>query len=142
TGEQVYGGVCVSCHGSGALNAPKFADAAAWGPRLGQGYDTLLTHALKGFKAMPPQGGGDFTDLEIGRAVVYMANKAGGKFDEPKASAQPATTAAASAPAEATATAAATPTPAAPTAAVKTAATTPAATAATGTPPALFAQTC
>jgi len=144
TGEQVYGGVCVSCHGSGALNAPKFADAAAWGPRLGQGYDTLLTHALKGFKAMPPQGGGDFTDLEIGRAVVYMANKAGGKLDEPKASAQPATTAAASAPAEATATAAATPaavaTATAPTAAVKTAAAAPAAT--SGTPPALFAQTC
>ncbi len=87
-GEQVYGAVCVACHATGALNAPKFADAAAWGPRLSQGFDTLLTHALKGKGAMPPQGGGDYTDLEIGRAVVYMANKAGAKFEEPKATAQ------------------------------------------------------
>ena len=33
---------------------------------------------------MAPQGGGEFSDFEIGRAVVYMANKAGGKFEEPK----------------------------------------------------------
>jgi cytochrome c5 len=85
SGEQVYGAVCVSCHGTGSLNAPKFGDAAAWGPRLPQGYETLLTHALKGKGAMPPQGGGDFSDLEVGRAVVYMANKAGGKLEEPKA---------------------------------------------------------
>jgi hypothetical protein len=65
--------------------APKFGDAAAWAPRIGQGYETLLTHALKGKGAMGPQGGGDFSDFEIGRAVVYMANKGGAKFDEPKA---------------------------------------------------------
>ena len=34
---------------------------------------------------MAAQGGGDYEDLEIGRAVVYMANKAGAKFAEPKA---------------------------------------------------------
>jgi hypothetical protein len=34
---------------------------------------------------MAAQGGGDFSDFEIGRAVVYMANKAGGKFEQPKA---------------------------------------------------------
>jgi hypothetical protein len=33
---------------------------------------------------MPPQGGGDLSDIEIGRGVVYMANKAGGKLEEPK----------------------------------------------------------
>ena len=42
---------------------------------------------------MGAQGGGEFSDVEIGRAVVYMANKGGAKFDEPKAPA-----AAASAP--------------------------------------------
>ena len=36
---------------------------------------------------MAAQGGGDFEDLEIARAVVYMANASGGKFDEPKATA-------------------------------------------------------
>ena len=34
---------------------------------------------------MPPQGGGQFSDLEITKAVVYMANAAGGNFEEPKA---------------------------------------------------------
>jgi hypothetical protein len=34
---------------------------------------------------MGAQGGGDFETLEIGRAVVYMANAAGAKFEAPKA---------------------------------------------------------
>ena len=33
---------------------------------------------------MPPQGGGDFDDVEIARAVAYMANSAGAKFAEPQ----------------------------------------------------------
>lgn len=85
TGEQVYQAQCVACHGSGAAGAPKFGDAAAWGPRIGQGYDALLNSALKGKGAMTPQGGGDFSAFEIGRAVVYMANQGGGKLAEPKA---------------------------------------------------------
>ena len=146
TGEQVYGAVCISCHGTGTLNAPKLGDAAAWGPRLPQGFETLLAHALKGKGAMPAQGGGDFTDFEIARALVYMATKAGAKFEEPKFSAQPATAAAsgaapASAAAATTAAAPTTSAPAAPTAAVTTAAA-PQAAAATGTPPALYNQTC
>jgi hypothetical protein len=32
---------------------------------------------------MGAQGGGDFDDFEIARAVVYMANASGAKFDEP-----------------------------------------------------------
>ena len=32
---------------------------------------------------MPAQGGGDFEDLEVGRAVVYMANAGGAKFPVP-----------------------------------------------------------
>ncbi len=98
-GEQVFAAQCSACHAAGVAGAPKLADAAAWGPRLGQGYDTLLVHALKGKGAMGPQGGGDFTDLEIGRAVVYMANKAGAKFDEPKMAAASAPTTSAAAPA-------------------------------------------
>ncbi len=75
---------CVACHGApGIPTAPHLNDAAAWGPRIGQGYATLLEHALKGKGAMPPQGGGDFEDVEIGRAVVYMANSGGAKFPVP-----------------------------------------------------------
>lgn len=83
TGEQVYQAVCGACHGSGAAGAPKLGDAAAWGVRIKTGYDALLNSALKGKGAMGAQGGGDHSDLEIGRAVVYMANQAGAKFAEP-----------------------------------------------------------
>ncbi len=85
TGEQVYTQVCAACHAAGALNSPKFGDADAWGPRIKTGYEALLNSALKGKNGMPPQGGGDSSDVEIARAVVFMANKAGASFAEPKA---------------------------------------------------------
>lgn len=84
TGEQVYAAQCAACHTSGAANAPKLGDEAAWGPRIKAGYEALLQAALKGKGAMAPQGGGDFTDYEIGRAVVFLANKGGASFAEPK----------------------------------------------------------
>jgi cytochrome c5 len=84
-GDAVYAAQCAACHTSGAAGAPKLGDAAAWGPRLKSGYEALLNAALKGKGAMGAQGGGDFSDFEIGRAVVYMANQSGGKLDEPKA---------------------------------------------------------
>lgn len=83
SGEQVFQAQCATCHASGALGAPKLADAAAWGPRIQQGVETLLHSALKGKGNMPPQGGGDFSDFEIHRAVVYLANSGGAKFAEP-----------------------------------------------------------
>jgi cytochrome c5 len=56
TGEAVFKAQCVACHGApGIPGAPHFQDAAAWGPRIGQGYATLLEHALKGKGAMPPR---------------------------------------------------------------------------------------
>ena len=95
TGEQVYQAACAACHGSGAAGAPKLADTGAWAARIKTGYDTLLNSALKGKGAMGAQGGGDYSDVEIGRTVVYMANQAGAKFAEP---AVPAAAGAASAP--------------------------------------------
>lgn len=107
-GEAVFKAQCVACHGApGIPGAPHLNDAAAWGPRIGQGYATLLEHALKGKGAMPPQGGGDFEDVEIGRAVVYLANSGGAKFpvpDRPATAGAPdaaASNAAAAAPAAA-----------------------------------------
>jgi cytochrome c5 len=83
TGEQVYAAVCTACHTAGVAGAPKLGDADTWAPRITTGYDALLNSALKGKNAMGAQGGGDYSDVEIGRAVVYMANKGGAKFDEP-----------------------------------------------------------
>ena len=85
SGEEVFKAQCSACHMSGAAGAPKFGDAAAWAPRVRTGYEALLTSAVKGKGVMGAQGGGDLETLEIGRAVVYMANASGGKFDEPKA---------------------------------------------------------
>jgi len=101
SGQQVFEAQCTTCHTAGLLGAPKFGDAAAWGPRVAKGYDVLLQSALHGKNNMPAQGGGDFTDFEIGRAVVYMANHAGGKLAEPAAPAASAAAPAASAAASA-----------------------------------------
>ena len=112
TGEAVFKAQCVACHGApGIPGAPHLNDAAAWGPRIGQGYATLLEHALKGKGAMPPQGGGDFEDVEIGRAVVYLANSGGAKFPVPDrpAAAAPAAEGAAPAAAQGASAAAAAP---------------------------------
>jgi len=84
-GEDVYKAQCSACHATGAAGAPKFGDAAAWGPRIKSGFDALVTSALKGKGAMAPQGGGDHSDIEVARAVAFMANAGGAKFEEPKA---------------------------------------------------------
>ena len=99
SGEEVFKAQCTTCHTAGVAGAPKFGDASAWGSRIKTGYDALLTSALKGKGAMGAQGGGDFEDFEIGRAVVYMANAGGAKFAEPAKPAAPATETTAAAPA-------------------------------------------
>ena len=140
TGEQVFTAQCASCHTAGLVGAPKLGDADAWGPRLKTGYPAVLTSAIAGKGSMGAQGGGDFTDLEIGRAVVYMANKSGGKFDEPKA---PAAGASAAAPSTAAAPAAASVAAAAVAAAPVVAAVAAAPAAAnTAAVPAIYTQMC
>jgi len=134
--EDVYKAQCSACHDAGAAGAPKTGDTAAWAPRIKTGYDALLTSALKGKGAMAAQGGGEYSDLEIGRAVVYMANKSGGKLDEPKAPAAAAAEAPAAPAAEAAAPAAAAPAPAAVVAAAPAAAPAPAAAAPAAAAPA------
>lgn len=106
-GDAVYAAVCAACHTSGAAGAPKMGDNGAWGARLAKGYDTLVKHAIEGFNAMPAKGGNpDLDDVEVARAVVYLANKGGATFKEP---AVPAASAAAPAAAPAAAAALAAP---------------------------------
>ncbi len=83
TGEEVFKAQCTTCHTAGVAGAPKFGDAAAWAPRIKTGFEALWNSALKGKGAMGAQGGGDFEDFEIARAVVYLANAGGAKFPEP-----------------------------------------------------------
>jgi cytochrome c5 len=104
SGEQVYQVVCKTCHEAGLAGAPKFGDKTAWAPRIKQGADQLFAHAIKGTdKGMPPKGGNaDLADVEVQRAVVYIANKVGANFKEPPAPAQAPAAAQAAAPAAAT----------------------------------------
>jgi cytochrome c5 len=89
--EAVYTSTCAACHTGGLAGAPKLGDNAGWTARIGQGYDTLVKHAVEGLRAMPAKGGNpDLDDIEVARAVVYMANKSGGKFKEPEVPAAPA----------------------------------------------------
>ncbi|KAF0843246.1 cytochrome c5 [Methylovorus glucosotrophus] len=85
TGEQVVTAVCSACHAAGALGSPKIGDKAAWGPRIAQGYETLIKHAIEGIRSMPARGGNpDLTDNEVANAVAYMANQAGASFKSPE----------------------------------------------------------
>jgi cytochrome c5 len=81
TGKEVYKVTCAMCHGTGLMNAPKLGDKEQWAPRVAQGYDMLVTHAVKGIRTMPAKGGNDdWSDKEIAGAVKYMANEADAGF--------------------------------------------------------------
>lgn len=85
SGEAVVGAVCAACHSSGALGAPKIGDKAAWAPRIAQGYETLIKHAIEGIRSMPARGGNaTLTDNEVANAIAYMANQSGAKFVAPE----------------------------------------------------------
>lgn len=88
-GEQIVTNSCAACHATGALNAPKIGDKAGWAPRIAQGYETLVTHAINGIRMMPARGGNPaLSDAEIAHAVAFMANSAGAKFTPPEADSQ------------------------------------------------------
>lgn len=92
-GDVVYKSTCAACHDSGAAGAPKLGDAGQWAARIGRGQEKLVANAIKGIGAMPAKGGNpDLDDIEVERAVVYLANQSGGKLKEPavKAAAAPA----------------------------------------------------
>ncbi|HYD94759.1 MAG TPA: c-type cytochrome [Noviherbaspirillum sp.] len=103
TGEAVYKAVCAACHDTGAAGAPKTGDNGAWTARLGQGQAKLVENAVNGIRAMPAKGGNpDLDEVEVERAVVFMANQSGGKLKEPEAkAAAPAASAGAPAASEA-----------------------------------------
>ena len=84
SGEEIYKGGCAGCHESGVAGAPKPGDKGAWAPRLAQGLEGLQKSANTGKNAMPPRGGAEVTDNELARAIIFMANKSGASFKEPK----------------------------------------------------------
>lgn len=82
TGQEVVTAVCSMCHAAGLMESPKLGDKGQWAPRIAQGYETLVKHAIEGIRNMPARGGNpDLSDHEIASAVAVMANDAGANFD-------------------------------------------------------------
>ncbi|OOZ40334.1 hypothetical protein BOW53_08145 [Solemya pervernicosa gill symbiont] len=76
-GKGVYDTKCFVCHAAGVAGAPKFADKAAWAPRIATGMDALNAVSKNGKGAMPPKGTCmDCTDGELSAAVAYMVDAA------------------------------------------------------------------
>ena len=99
-GKAVVETACAACHATGAMNAPKIGDKAAWGKLTGRSLEALTASAIKGVRQMPARGGNpDLADVEIARAIVYMANQGGANWKEPAAPAVAAPVAVAAAPA-------------------------------------------
>ena len=76
SGAEVVAGFCGTCHNAGVMGAPKIGAAADWAPRAAKGVDTLYTHAIQGFNAMPAKGMcAACSDDEIKAAVDEMLAK-------------------------------------------------------------------
>lgn len=88
SGAEVVKAVCSMCHAAGLMNSPKIGDKGQWAPRIAQGYETLVKHAIEGIRSMPARGGNPaLTDDEVAAAVAEMANASGANFTPPKAKA-------------------------------------------------------
>jgi len=76
-GQKTYDTYCQACHNTGAANAPKLGDKAAWEPRIAAGMDALMANATNGKNAMPPKGTCmSCSDDDLKAAVEYMVSKA------------------------------------------------------------------
>jgi cytochrome c5 len=75
SGEKIYNTYCAACHTSGVLGAPKKGDPAAWQPRIAQGNDILLKHAIEGYNSMPAKGTcSDCSDQEIASTIAFLTD--------------------------------------------------------------------
>ncbi|MGH8041771.1 MAG: c-type cytochrome, partial [Rudaea sp.] len=79
-GKTIFGNLCTTCHTNTATGAPNIHDKAAWVPRVAQGLDTLVKHAIDGYSGkdgkgalMPAKGGNpSLTDDQVKATVEWM----------------------------------------------------------------------
>lgn len=84
-GRTVWAGSCENCHGGNKLTgAPKITSSKAWAPRISQGMEVLVDHAINGFigpryTEMPARGGNEeLSDAAVSAAVAFMVWASGG----------------------------------------------------------------
>ncbi|MEP7185848.1 MAG: c-type cytochrome [Rhodanobacter sp.] len=80
-GKEIFNHLCTSCHTSGVAGAPKVGNKAMWAPRIAQGIDTLVKHAIEGYHGpdgnyMPAKGGNPaLTDEQVSNAVHWIVDQ-------------------------------------------------------------------
>ncbi len=77
-GAVIFNNLCGACHVSGAGGAPKL-EKALWAPRVAQGFDVMLKHAIDGYTGaagvMPARGGNpSLNDDQMRAAVQWMVD--------------------------------------------------------------------
>jgi cytochrome c5 len=79
--KKIVAANCAMCHEGGLMGAPKIGSEDQWAPRIAQGKDTLISHAINGIRQMPARGGNaKLSDEEVAAAVIDMANASGGNL--------------------------------------------------------------
>jgi cytochrome c5 len=77
-GKTIFGNLCQTCHTNAATGAPLISDKTAWAPRVAQGLETLVKHAIEGYQGkagtlMPAKGGNPaLTDAQVKATVEWM----------------------------------------------------------------------
>ncbi|HEX5489419.1 MAG TPA: c-type cytochrome [Rhodanobacteraceae bacterium] len=80
-GKVIFDKLCTTCHTTGAAGAPKITDKAAWAPRIKEGIDTLVKHAIDGYTGpdgnhMPAKGGNPaLSDAQVEATVKWMVSQ-------------------------------------------------------------------
>lgn len=75
--QELYEGICASCHATGVAEAPKTDDAAEWAKRGEVGVDALVATVVSGKGAMPPNGGSAYSESEIKTVVEWLLGQGG-----------------------------------------------------------------
>lgn len=77
---KTYNTYCTICHQAGIAGAPIPGDRDNWEPRIAQGIEVLVDHAIKGYQGdagvMPAKGGfTNLSDEEVAQAVYFMVEE-------------------------------------------------------------------
>ncbi len=71
---KLYEQTCHTCHSLPASGAPQLGDTKTWAPRMAEGRETLLNHAINGYKSMPPMGTcTQCTEEQFAALIEYMS---------------------------------------------------------------------
>lgn len=72
-GKSIVDSACINCHGAGVMGAMG-KGAPGWQNLAdARGFETLVTHVIRGRGAMPARGGvSDATDAQLAAAVRYF----------------------------------------------------------------------